>query len=193
MRQTESLHEGSGIWAQPKKMKGIWTDGVGKGTPGGWNSLSKGLGVGKCGERWERVMGFGWSTRQEGSSSGCGSEGCWGPLEGAVWRGWTAQHWNLSGKSTFAGSCVTVALCRISVPSPAANLAASYCGDRGLQQLDPRGWCDGQLCGDAVPEETEVAPWFICPYEANSCVHMPLPGLPAQGQYSKHEFLVFKV
>lgn len=66
MKQTGGLHEGSGTWAQPKKMKGIWADGVGKGTPEGWNSWNKGLGVGKCAERWGRVTGFGWSTGQVG-------------------------------------------------------------------------------------------------------------------------------
>ena len=44
MKQTGGLHEGSGIWAQPKKMKGIWADGVGEGNSGGLEQLEQGPG-----------------------------------------------------------------------------------------------------------------------------------------------------
>ena len=36
----------------PKRRRGIWADGAGKGTPGGWNSLSKGW-------RWASVESSG--------------------------------------------------------------------------------------------------------------------------------------
>lgn len=51
-----SLERGRGL--------GRWE--LGRGAPGGWNSLNKGLGVGKRGEGWGRVTGSGWRTQRGG-------------------------------------------------------------------------------------------------------------------------------
>lgn len=59
---------------------------LGKGAPGSWNSLSKSLGVGTCGEYRRGVIGFGWSTRQVGKQQWIGG-GCWKPSEGELLAG----------------------------------------------------------------------------------------------------------
>lgn len=59
---------------------------LGKGAPGSWNSLSKGLEVGTCREYQRGVIGLGWNTRQVGKHQWIGG-GCWKPLEGELLTG----------------------------------------------------------------------------------------------------------
>lgn len=124
------LHEGSGIWAQPRKTKGMWADGAGRGLQG-LEQLEQGLGVGKCGECWGRIAGFGWSTRQGGKQQWMGS--CWGPTErrreASCWQQGVGNQGGggLGGSelATSVLSCVTLPYFPTLVPSPGENHSTS--------------------------------------------------------------------
>lgn len=95
----------------PKRQRGIWAGGAGKGTPGGWNSLSKGWRGASEENSGEESLVLAGKPDKLGSSHGCGGARCWGPRREQLptaRRGqsstWTAQDWNLSGKSTSAVS-----------------------------------------------------------------------------------------